>query len=82
MSEQAGGVFSEFREGFRYFGVLLSTVVSSVLLSLVYLCGVGPTWLVAKLAGKEFLETQLRSKTYWEPLGLGEEPRDHYYRQF
>ena len=73
-----------FGEGFREFGHLLSTPVNAALLTMVYLAGVGPTAVAAKLAGKRFLITRQSKdeKSYWQDLKLGTRPMDDYRRQF
>lgn len=73
-----------FKEGQKSFGETIAALVNSVLLSIVYLLGVGLISLFAKIFGKHFLLTKIEenSKTYWEDLNLGKRPMGEYYRQF
>lgn len=72
-----------FKRGMENFGMGIAIIVTTVLLSLVYLIGVGSTHIVAKLFGKHFLETKLSKKgTYWSDLNLKKKPIEEYYRQF
>jgi len=72
----------EFALGFREFGHLVSALVNAVLLSAVYLLGIGPTFIVAKLTGKSFLDVSYRNESYWERLDIGKREKKHYCRQF
>ena len=73
-----------FKSGMKLFGSCISAIINTVLLSMVYLLGVGVTSIVAKIAGKHFLEKDIekKKKSYWEPLDLKTQPKDEYYRQF
>jgi len=71
-------------EGVKRFGLNISIIINSVLLTIVYLVGVGVTCAFAKVANKHFLDTR-RSKsarTYWVNLDLKKKPIEEYYRQF
>ena len=76
--------FTGFKEGFTEFGHNISTIVNSVLLSFVYLFGVGITSIIAKITKKYFLETEIKKsqKSYWSNLDLKKQKIDDYYRQF
>jgi hypothetical protein len=76
--------FSGFGEGFKEFGENLSVIVNSLLLSVVYFIGIGPTSFVAKLTKKDFLDVKpsKKAKTYWSDLDLGKKKTEEYYRQF
>jgi len=80
--------FNGFFKGFSEFGKNISLIVNCLLLSVVYIVGVGITSLFAKLVGKHFLETKISSKTntkkntYWSNLNLKKKKIDDYYRQF
>lgn len=76
--------FAGMKEGMSEFGLNIATIINCVLLSIVYIIGVGITSLVAKMTGKHFLKkvTSRKAKTYWEDLNLTKEDMDHYYRQF
>jgi len=66
----------------KEFGIGVSVIVNSLLLSIVYVAGVGFTSLFAKLVGKRFLETKKKKDTYWSDLDLKKKPLEEYYRQF
>jgi cytochrome c biogenesis protein CcdA len=72
------------KKGARNFGETISIIANSLLLLLVYLIGVGLTSLIAKLAGKKFLEAapSKKQKSYWSALGLKTRPIEEHYRQF
>ncbi len=75
--------FKGFKQGMENFGKSIALTVTTVLLSFVYLIGVGSTHIVAKLFGKHFLETKLSKKgTYWSDLNLKKKLIKEYYRQF
>tara|TARA_Y100000310_G_scaffold160385_1_gene160131 strand:+ start:2517 stop:2747 length:231 start_codon:yes stop_codon:yes gene_type:complete len=70
-----------FKQGFQTFGHHIGNIVNFILLTFVYLVAVGPTKLVAKLAGKHFLITKMR-KTNWVKRENKEESYDEYLRSF
>jgi len=72
------------KNGQKKFGESIATVVNSILLSFVYIIGVGVTSILAKILRKRFLELRLdKSKeSYWEELNLNKEKMESYYRQF
>lgn len=76
--------FLGFKDGFQDFGHLIAIVVNYILLSLVYVVGVGVTAGVAKIIGKHFLDLKVpnEKKSYWTDLNLGKEEIENYYRQF
>jgi len=74
--------FKSFKKGMKNFGDNMAIVVNSVLLSFVYIIGIGLTSIFAKLFGKKFLETKRRSDSYWSDLNLKKKPIEEYYRQF
>ncbi|USN45017.1 MAG: hypothetical protein H6502_03055 [Candidatus Woesearchaeota archaeon] len=73
-----------FKKGFKLFSENIALIVNVVLLTFVYVIGIGITSLVAKLFGKHFMAMRLdkKKKTYWEKLELKKESMDSYYRQF
>ena len=73
-----------FKRGLGLFGENISTIVNTLLLSVVFLIGIGLTSLFAKITGKVFLEMKLSSKvdTYWLDLNQKVKSDDEYYRQF
>ncbi len=76
--------FKGFKKGVNSFGCKISIIVNSVLLSVVYLIGVGVTSLIAKVSGKHFLDMKISKsrETYWSELNLRKKTREEYYRQF
>jgi hypothetical protein len=76
--------FSEIKKGFEIYGKTIATVINSILLTLVYILGIGITSILAKITGKNFLEIEVNrtQKTYWSKLNLGKEELSSYYRQF
>ncbi len=72
-----------FKKGSKDFSYNITIIVNSILLSVVYLMGVGLTSLFAKLFNKHFLEIKSTKKdTYWSDLNLKKESFENYYRQF
>lgn len=75
--------FAGFRKGMKSFGECISIIVNSLLLSVVYLVGVGVTSIFARLFGKHFLDKKpIKKDSYWEDLNLGKRSMDEYTRQF
>lgn len=76
--------FNGFKRGTKDFGQIVGLIVNSVLLSIVYIFGVGLTSIIAKIKKKHFMEMELskESKTYWNDLNLKKRPINEYYRQF
>ncbi len=72
------------KEGFSSFGFGVTGVVNFVLLSFVYVFGVGLTSVAAKATGKRFLGEGVDSKkvSYYGKLGLKKKDVEDYYRQF
>jgi cytochrome c biogenesis protein CcdA len=73
-----------FKEGSLSFGLCISTLVNSFLLLIVYLLGIAPTSLIAKLFGKSFLKKKPgKEKTYWKSLDQKDyESTSRLYKQF
>jgi uncharacterized protein YqhQ len=71
-----------FKEGMSNFGHLITTLVNSALLFVVYVIGVGATSIIAKIFKKHFLENKDKKTTYWSKLNLKKRPIQEYYRQF
>jgi hypothetical protein len=75
--------FKGFLKGFKDFGHLVNNIVNFILLSIVYLFGVGPTSIIGKLFRKRFLELKRDSKeTYWIENRVGGENIEECYRMF
>lgn len=71
-----------FGKGMGNFGENISLIINVILLTFVYLIGVGLTSIVAKIFRKHFLETKLSKESYWSDLNLKKKPTKDYYRQF
>lgn len=73
-----------FREGAGEFGLTVNVLITSALLLVVYLLGVGITSVIAKCAGKRFLQSgsEQPQNTYWSSLSRTIESTDDYYKQF
>jgi len=75
--------FNGFKAGFQDFGHNISGLVNSILLSAVYVFGVGLTSVAARLFGKRFLVTEPSDdETYWQDLNLETKKMEDHYRQF
>jgi hypothetical protein len=72
-----------FKEGLATFGLNIGSLVNFILLTVVYLVGVGPTAIIAKFLGKRFLALGFREKdSYWRKLSVDKRLKDSRYRQF
>jgi len=74
--------FNGFKKGMKCFSDNISTVINFLLLSIVYLTGVGLTSIVAKLFSKHFLDMEKKKNSYWCDLNLKNKSIEEYYRQF
>lgn len=75
--------FIGFKKGFKDFGHIITNIINSILLSIVYIIGVGLTSIFSKLFKKHFLGLKKRNtKTYWRDLNLKKKNIEKYYRQF
>jgi len=75
--------FKGFKEGLKDFGDNISIIVNTILLSFVYLIGVGLTSVIAKMFKKRFLHLKKSKKdSYWIDLNLKKKKMGEYYRQF
>ena len=74
--------FGGFKKGMSNFGSLISVIINTIMLTVVYFMGVGLTSIAAKISGRRFLETKLSKKSYWSALNLKKKPLEKYYRQF
>jgi len=68
----------------KYFGSNIGVIVNSLLLSVVYILGVGLTSLIIRLSGKRLMDIKNKKtgKTYWNDLNLRKKKIKKYYRQF
>lgn len=75
--------FKGLIEGFKDFNSIVIMTVNFVLLSIVYIIGIGLTSIFAKIMKKNFLDIKKTNKdSYWEDLNLKKESFEKYYRQF
>ena len=74
--------FAGFKEGMHLFGQNIAILINTILLVVVYIIGVGPTSIIAKISGKRFLEMKQGKDSYWKPLNLKKRQMEEYYRQF
>jgi hypothetical protein len=70
--------------GWMGIGIVLGTVVGTLLLTLFYYFMVSPLGLVARLTGKDFLSLKWDRKadSYWKLREPGNKDREDYERQF
>jgi len=66
------------------FGHLMSGMLNSLVLSIIYILVIGPTAFLARLKKKHFLvlEIQKGARSYWTDLNLGVKPLAKYFKQF
>lgn len=74
--------FKGFQKGIKGFSDNIITIINFLLLSIVYLVGVGLTSISAKIFGKHFLDIKKKRGLYWSDLNLKRKPIEKYYRQF
>jgi hypothetical protein len=76
--------FESFGDGIKEFGETIGIIINSILLSVVYILGVGLTSIFIKLSKKTLLEDKisLSKKSYWEPVKKQSMKKEDYYRQF
>lgn len=74
--------FKGLQGGMKSFSNNISIIINFLLLSIVYLMGVGFTSIVAKIFGKHFLDIKKKKDSYWHDLNLKNKPIEDYYRQF
>ncbi|MFP4656748.1 MAG: hypothetical protein ACLFNK_04180 [Candidatus Woesearchaeota archaeon] len=69
------------KDGSRLFGEMLSGLVNTALLTLVYLLVLTPTAILAKIVGKRFLNLDITKKSRWKNAE-SIKTKERYYRQF
>ena len=74
--------FNGFQKGIKSFSDNITSIINFLLLSIVYLIGVGLTSIVAKIFSKHFLDMKKKKDSYWHNLKLKNKPIEEYYRQF
>ena len=77
-------IISKFKEGQRMFGEDIATIINTVLLSFVYVVGVGVTSIFAMIFNKKFLDEKIEKEklSYWIDYNLTIKNKEEYYRQF
>ena len=75
-------VLEPFKKGMKYFGETIVILINSILLSVVYIFGVGVTSLIGKFSKKKFLDKEMGKTSYWKELNLKKKEKEAYYRQF
>lgn len=73
-----------FGKGFTDFGLLISDAVVLSALTLTYFSGIGIVAVVARIAGKHFLndKTKHDAKSYYIIKKIGGENKDAHYKQY
>ncbi|MDD5254390.1 MAG: hypothetical protein PHG05_04845 [Candidatus Nanoarchaeia archaeon] len=76
--------FKGIKEGFNLFGNFIGRIVNFVLLLIIYIIAVGPTFTVSRISKKHFLDIKKNKfkETYWIKKQSGGESIDSFYRQF
>ncbi len=76
--------FKGLKQGMILFGHTIAGIINAILLSIVYVMGVGVTSIIAKLCKKHFLELKPKKevKTYWDNLDIKTKTKQDYLRQF
>ena len=76
-------IIDEFGKGLKEFSENIAIIVNSVLLSVVYLIGIGLTSIFAKIFRKHFLDLKPDNcNSYWTDLNIGKKKLNECYRQF
>ncbi len=78
MGTEIKEIFKEIKEGMRIFGELISNLVNTTLLLAAYIFVIGPTAIIGKMMGKNFLGTE---KEGWKEIQKDGDEKSHY-RQF
>lgn len=75
---------NDFKKGLTEFGLNFNALVNLIVLTLVYLLGIGPTSVVAKIFGKHFLSLKIvrNKKSYWVKLDKASDNISDHLRQF
>lgn len=75
--------FIGFHTGAKKFGSGITAIVNFLLLSLIYVIGVGFTHLFSRFFKKKFLDMKIFGRrTYWSDTNLDKKNIEDYYRQF
>ncbi len=75
--------FKGFLRGVKNFKYL-HTIINLIVLTFVYIIGIGFTLIIAKINKRKFLETKLEKdkNSYWTDLNLKKQETEKYLRQF
>jgi len=74
--------YEELKKGQKEFGHDVAAIINTIILTFVYIFGVGFTHLFSLLFNKKFLEKEEKKGSYWEDLNLEKKELEEYYRQF
>lgn len=76
--------FKGFMSGMHAFTANIVTIINTILLTVVYIIGVGPISIIGRIKGKQFLDMKRKSQknSYWETLDLKRKSKKEYYKQF
>ncbi len=76
--------FKAFFSGFKEFGHLINNIITGVVLFLVFLFGIGPVAIVAKMFGRSFLPMQHPETdgSYWLPKTSSNKTKEDSRRPF
>ena len=76
--------FKGFKNGVKSFGDGINLIINTILLSIVYIIGIGTTKIFSRIANKSFLELKQSKEcqSYWSDLNIKKKPIKEYYRQF
>jgi hypothetical protein len=53
---------------------IVEHILTMISLTIVYVFGIGSSWIVAKLTGKHFLDSNFSSRSSWKTYSTGENP--------
>lgn len=72
-----------FSKGVKEFNYL-HTIVNLIVLTFVYIFGIGFTLIIARFNNKKFLEVEITKNkdSYWSDLNLKKQETEKYLRQF
>lgn len=77
-------LFQVFQEGFRAGGESISIIINTILLTLLYILGIGATSLGVKIYRKNLLDMKIDTSkhSYWEDHPVSGANIEDYYKQF
>jgi len=82
--ERIRSLFKGIYEGIGKFGKIINTIVTFVLLFLVFVFGIGLVSLFSKLSSKKFLDMKPDSSlpSYWQESIIAKRNKEDYYKPF